>query len=193
MSETITHEVIIQGVRVGKPAPLFKMDAVLPEGEGPERFGTVDMAELVKEGKWIVLYFYPYDFSFVCPTEIRRFNELYSEFQAQGAEVIACSTDSIHDHLAWQMYDLGRLGHPHAADRNARVAEAYGIYDEEKGVAWRGTFIIDPKGILKHISVNHGEAGRSVEEILRLLEVFKNESEGKFVPCGWTPGQKFVK
>lgn len=186
------ENLFVSEVKVGKPAPLFEMEAVLPNGEGLARFGTVDMAKLLDEGKWIVLYFYPLDFTFVCPTEIRRFNELYPKFKELGAEVIAVSTDSVFSHLAWQDADLGRLDHPHASDNAHYVSEAYGVLDEEKGVAWRGTFIIAPNGILKHMSVNHGEGGRNVDEILRTLEVFKNEIEGKLVPCGWKPGTDFL-
>lgn len=179
--------------KVGAKAPLYEMDAVLPDGDRLDRFGKVDMKELLEEGKWIVLYFYPLDFTYVCPTEIRRFNELYPKFKELGAEVIAVSTDSIFSHLAWQTHELGRLHHPHASDNTHVVSEAYNVLDEEKGIAWRGTFIISPEGILKHISINHGEGGRNVDEVLRSLEVFKNEVEGKLVPCGWTPGQSFLE
>lgn len=179
--------------KIGRPAPLFDMEAVLSKGDSIDRFGTVSMRKLLDEGKWIVLYFYPLDFTFVCPTEIRRFNELYPKFKEMGAEVISASTDSVFSHLAWQTHELGRLDHPHASDNNHQVSEAYGILDEEKGIAWRGTFIIAPNGILKHASVNHGEGGRNVDEILRLLEVFKNEIEGKMVPCGWNAGEDFLE
>ncbi|QVK19613.1 peroxiredoxin [Mycoplasmatota bacterium] len=179
--------------KVGEPAPLFEMDALMPNGEGLDRFGTVDMENIIAEGKWIVLYFYPLDFTFVCPTEIRRFNEIYPKFKELGAEVIAVSTDSLFSHLAWQDQELGVLQHPHASDKAHYVSEAYGVLDDEKGISWRGTFIIAPNGILKHMSINHGEGGRNVEEVLRTLEVFKNEIEGKLVPCGWQPGTDFLK
>lgn len=182
----------VSEVKVGKQAPLFEMDAVLPNGEGLSRFGTVDMKKILDEGKWIVLYFYPLDFTFVCPTEIKRFNELYPKFKELGAEVIAVSTDSIFSHLAWQDRELGRLQHPHASDNAHYISEAYGVLDEEKGISWRGTFIIAPNGVLKHMSVNHGEGGRNVDEVLRTLEVFKNEIEGRLVPCGWQPGADFL-
>ncbi len=181
-------------LRLGKPAPKFEMEAVMPKGEGLDRFGKVSLEENIKNKKWTVLYFYPLDFTFVCPTEIKEFDALYPEFTKLGAEVIACSTDSVFSHLAWQdRPDLGRLNHPHASDNNHAVSDAYQVLDYEKGLAWRGTFIIDPDGILKHMSVNHGEGGRNIQEVLRTLEVFKNESEGKLVPCGWQPGQDFLK
>ncbi|MDF2699878.1 MAG: ahpC [Haloplasmataceae bacterium] len=186
------NKLYVTETKIGKKAPLFEMEAVLAKGEGLERFGSVDMEKLLDEGKWIVLYFYPLDFTFVCPTEIREFNTLYPKFIELGAEVIAVSTDSLHSHLAWQNHELGRLDHPHAADKSHVVSEAYGVLDDEKGIAWRGTFLIAPNGVLKHLSINHGEGGRNVEEILRLLEVFKNEIEGKMVPCGWKHGKEFL-
>lgn len=184
----------VSEAKVGKSAPEFTMDAVLAEGEGLNRFGSVSLSELKEAGKWTVLYFYPLDFTFVCPTEIQRFNELYPKFKELNAEVIATSTDSVFSHLAWQdRKDLGRLDHPHASDNNHLVSEAYGVLDEEKGVAWRGTFIISPEGILKHASVNHGEGGRNVDEVLRTLEVFQAEARGELVPCGWNTGDDFIK
>lgn len=187
------NDFYVTGAKVGKPAPKFEMEAVLPEGEFVDRFGKVNLDELLEAGKWVVLYFYPLDFTFVCPTEIKRFNELNAKFEAKNAVLIATSTDSVFSHLAWQdRADLGRLHHIHASDNNHVVSEAYGVLDEEKGVAWRGTFIIAPDGTLKAAHVNHGEGGRNVDEVLRTLEVFQNEMEGKLVPCGWTPGADFL-
>lgn len=180
--------------RVGKPAPEFTMEAVLADGESLDRFGKISLSEIKEQGKWTVLYFYPLDFTFVCPTEIKKFNQLYPQFKEKNAEVVACSTDSVFSHLAWQdRKDLGRLDHPHAADKTGEVSQAYGVLDDEKGIAWRGTFIIDPQGTLKAAHVNHGEGGRNVDEVLRTLEVFQNEVEGKLVPCGWQPGQAFLE
>ena len=176
--------------RVGERAPDFKMEAVMPEGDFLERFGEVSLAKNMKAKKWTVLYFYPADFTFVCPTEIRRFNELYAKFKAEGAELIACSTDSTFCHLNWQEGSLGRLDHPHAADRNQEVSAAYGVLDAEKGLAWRGTFIISPDGILKSASINHGEIGRNVDEVLRTLQAAKAEAEGKLMGCNWQPGEE---
>ena len=188
------NDFYVTGAKVGKPAPKFEMEAVMPEGDFTDRFGTVNLDDLLEQGKWVVLYFYPLDFTFVCPTEIKRFNELNKKFEEKGATLIACSTDSVFSHLAWQARsDLGRLEHIHASDNNHEVSEAYGVLDEEKGVAWRGTFIISPEGILKSANVNHGEGGRNVDEVLRTLEVFQNEVEGKMVPCGWQPGDGFIE
>lgn len=190
---TYENDFYVTGAKVGMPAPKFEMDAVMPDGEYLDRFGKVNLDELLKQGKWVVLYFYPLDFTFVCPTEIKRFNALTEKFEAKNAVLIACSTDSVFSHLAWQeRKDLERLKHIHASDNNHIVSEAYGILDEEKGVAWRGTFIIAPDGMLKAAHVNHGEGGRNVDEVLRTLEVFQNEVAGKMVPCGWNPGEDFL-
>jgi alkyl hydroperoxide reductase subunit AhpC len=188
------NDFYVTGARVGKPAPKFEMEAVLPEGTGLDRCGTVKLDDYLTKDKWVVLYFYPLDFTFVCPTEIQRFNALNDAFEEKNAVLIAVSTDSVHSHLAWQSRsDLGRLNHIHASDASHKVSEAYGVLDEDKGLAWRGTFIIAPDGTLKHLSVNHGEGGRNVDEVLRTLEVFQNEADGKMVPCGWNPGDKFVE
>lgn len=187
------NDYVYEEARIGHQAPEFEMDAVLGEGTGLDRFGKVSLKEIKEAGKWTVLYFYPLDFTFVCPTEIKTFNSLYPRFKELNAELIAVSTDSVFSHLAWQgRPDLGKLDHPHASDLNHEVSEAYGVLDYEKGLAWRGTFIIAPDGTLKHMSINHGEGGRNVEEILRTLEVFQAEVEGKLVPCGWNPGQDFL-
>lgn len=175
---------------IGQPAPDFDMEAVLPQGEGMDRFGRISLQDNIKAGKWTVLYFYPRDFTFICPTEIRRFNELYPEFQKQNAEVIACSTDSTYVHLKWQETDLGRLQHAHAADTNHHVSRAYHVYDREAGLSLRGTFIIDPKGNLYQYSINGANVGRSIEEVLRLLEACQAAADGKLLPCEWKPGQK---
>ncbi len=179
--------------KVGEKAPLFEIDAVMPEGNGLERFGKVSLEENMKNGKWTVLYFYPLDFTFVWPTEIKKFGELYKGFEKLNAELIACSTDSVFSHLAWQDAGLGHLNHPHASDKNLAVSEMYGVLDEEKGLSWRGTFIINPEGILKWSSVYHGEVGRNVKEVLRTLQAYQNEEKGELVPCEWAPGNDFIK
>ncbi|MFH5881125.1 peroxiredoxin [Liberiplasma polymorphum] len=188
------NDFYVTAAKVGKQAPRFEMEAVLPHGNGLDRFGKVNLDQILSDGKWVVLYFYPLDFTFVCPTEIQRFDELNKEFEEKGAVLIGTSTDSVFSHLAWQdSPQLGRLHHIHASDANHTVSEAYGVLDEDKGIAWRGTFIIAPNGILKAAHVNHGEGGRNVDEILRTLEVFQNEVAGKLVPCGWKPGSNFIE
>src|SRR5690554_5177284 len=140
------RKLFVSEAKIGEEAPLFEMDAVLPKKEGLDRLGIINMDKLLNEGKWIVLYFYPLDFTFVCPTEIKRFNELYPKFKELGAEVIAVSTDSTYSHLAWQEQELGKLQHPHASDKAQYVSESYGVLDIEKGISSRATFIIAPNG-----------------------------------------------
>jgi len=135
------NEFYVTGAKVGKPAPRFDMEAVLPKGDMLERFGRVNLDDLLEQGKWVVLYFYPLDFTFVCPTEIQRFNELTKEFEDKNAVLIAASTDSVHSHLAWQESSLGRLHHIHASDNNHEVSEAYG---EKSIVFGREQFIPKP-------------------------------------------------
>lgn len=184
------HSPLCGPCAVGKPAPEFDMEAVLPGGEGMSRFGRISLEDIKKSGRWTVLYFYPRDFTFICPTEIRKFNELYPKFKENNAEVVAVSTDSTFTHLKWQETDLGKLDHPHAADPSGKVSMAYGVYVPEDGLALRGTFIISPQGDLYSYSINHDGVGRSVEEVLRLLESSQAAASGKLMPCEWKPGDK---
>ncbi len=186
------YDYFVSAARVGKQAPRFEMPVVLPHAESSQRISTIRLDQLLNEGFWVVLYFYPMDFTFVCPTEIKRFNELNDAFETKKAKLIAISTDSVYSHLNWQASSLGNLNHYHASDQTHKVSEAYGVLEESLGVAWRGTFIIAPSGILKSISIQHGEAGRNVDDVLRTLEVFQNEVIGKMVPCNWQPGQPFI-
>ena len=175
---------------VGKAAPDFDMEAVMPGGDGEDRFGRIALKEIMDSGRWTVLYFYPRDFTFVCPTEIRRFNQSYPKFKEMNAEVVAVSTDSPYVHLKWQETDLGLLDHPHASDPSGRVSLAYGVLVPEEGLSLRGTFIIAPDGTLYSYSINHSGVGRSVDEVLRLLEASQAAAAGKLMPCEWHPGEK---
>ncbi len=181
---------ILRPLRVGQVAPDFEMEAVLPDGEGKERFGKVSLKQNKEAGKWTVLYFYPRDYTFVCPTEIKRFDELYPKFQALNAELIACSTDSIYAHLNWQDTSLGRLHHPHAADPTQMVSRVFNVLDLESGAALRGSFIISPEGQLAHYSIYGLDVGRNVGEVLRTLEACQFAASGKLMPCEWKPGDE---
>ncbi|MBT0653723.1 peroxiredoxin [Geobacter luticola] len=167
--------------KVGQPAPGFTLDAVI-NGE----FKKVGLADY--RGKWVVLFFYPNDFTFVCPTEIRGFNAALDTFRKLNAEVLGASVDSKYSHLAWiQRGDLGDLKYPLLADFKKEVATRYGILDEKEGEALRGLFIIDPNGILQYTLVHNLSVGRSVDETLRVLEALQT---GELCPIGWKPGQK---
>jgi len=129
-------------VQVGQPAPGFSLDGVL-DGE----FVEVKLDD--HTGKWVVLFFYPLDFTFVCPTEIRGFSARLKEFEELGAQVIGCSVDSKYSHLAWAERDFGKLGFPLLSDIKHEATEAYGVLLPDEGIALRGTFIIDPEGVLR--------------------------------------------
>jgi alkyl hydroperoxide reductase subunit AhpC len=167
--------------QVGRPAPGFKL-----EGVAGNEFKTLELKDFRE--KWLVLFFYPADFTFVCPTEIKGFSDSIESFRKLNTEVIAVSTDSKWSHLAWiKRGDLGNLKYPILSDFNKETARAYGVLDAEKGVALRGLFIIDPKGVLQYQVVHNLDVGRSVEETIRVLEALQS---GGLCPLGWKPGQK---
>lgn len=176
---------------VAKQAPRFEMQAVLSNKE----FGKVSLEENIKNKKWTVLFFYPMDFTFVCPTEITALSDRYEEFADLGAEVIGVSTDTIHTHLAWIKTDrtengLGELKYPLAADHNQQVSRDYGVLIEEDGIALRGLFIINPEGEIQYQVVNHNNIGRDVNETLRVLQALQT---GGLCPVNWKPGQKTLE
>lgn len=173
---------------VAKQAPRFEMDAVMANKE----FGKVSLEENMKNDKWTVLFFYPMDFTFVCPTEIIALSDRYDEFQDLDAEVIGVSTDTIHTHLAWINTDrasngLGELKYPLAADTNHVVSREYGVLIEDQGIALRGLFVISPEGELMYSVVNHNNIGRDVDETLRVLQALQT---GGLCPANWKPGQE---
>ncbi len=175
---------------VSKQAPRFEMEAVMANKE----FGKVSLEENMKNDKWTVLFFYPMDFTFVCPTEITALSDRYDEFEDLDAEVIGVSTDTIHTHLAWIKTDrkengLGDLKYPLAADTNHVVSRDYGVLIEEEGIALRGLFIIDPEGELKYAVVHDNNIGRSVDETLRVLQALQT---GGLCPANWKPGQATI-
>lgn len=172
-------------VRVGRPAPDFTLDAVVSTESGKE-FRTLSLGDF--RGKWLVFFFYPADFTFVCPTEIKGFNAAYDEFAKLNAAIVGASTDSKWSHLAWlKRGDLGMLKFPLLADFTKKVARSYGLLEEDSGVAQRGLFIIDPNGVVQYQVVHNLDVGRSVEETLRVLEALQT---GSLCPLGWKPGQK---
>ncbi len=138
-------------------------------------------------GKWVVLIFYPLDFTFVCPTELRAFAQNYEAFQKEGAEVVAISVDSVHSHKAWIAKDLPEVKYPVVSDIQKTIARDYGVLLEDKGIALRGTFIIDPHGVLQYQVVAALGLGRSTDETLRVLQALKT---GELCPANWKPGAK---
>ncbi len=172
---------------VGKPAPQFSMETAL--GNGTD-FGKVSLSDY--RGKWLIFFFYPLDFTFVCPTEIIALSDAVEIFQDLDTEVLGVSTDSKHSHRAWlntprDANGLGKLNYPLAADLTKSVARDYGVLIEEEGIALRGLFIIDPEGELKYQVVNHNDVGRSVDETVRVLQALQS---GGLCAANWKPGQK---
>ena len=149
-------------------------------------------------GKWIVLVFYPADFTYVCPTELEETAELYPEFKKLGAEVLSISTDKAFSHKIWHETSkaIGKIKYPMLADPTGAISRMFGVYIEESGEALRGTFIIDPNGILKTIEIHNNDIGRSAEETLRKLQAAKFVEEhlgGNVCPANWKPGDKTLK
>ncbi|MGH7847832.1 MAG: peroxiredoxin [Candidatus Binatia bacterium] len=149
------------------------------------------------KGKWLVLLFYPADFTFVCPTELEEAADYYEEFQKSGAEILSVSADTVFVHKAWhdQSPSIKKIQYPMIADPTAKLCRYFGTYLEETGVSLRATFIIDPDGILKAIEIHDNSIGRSTEEILRKLQaaIFVREHKGEVCPANWKPGKKTLK
>ncbi len=172
---------------VGRTAPAFSMETATGNGQD---FGTASLSDY--KGKWLVLFFYPLDFTFVCPTEITALSVAAEEFGKLNTEILGVSVDSKHSHRAWintpvNDNGLGQLNFPLAADITKSVARDYGVLIEEEGIALRGLFIIDPEGEIKYQVVNHNNVGRSVEETLRVLQALQS---GGLCPINWKPGQE---
>jgi len=167
---------------VGQPLPEFKGPALLPNGD----FGTINLSSY--QGKWVVLFFYPLDFTFVCPTEIQGFNKLHEDFTKAGAVVLGASVDSVHCHKAWTEHGLGRLAFPLIGDLNRELAQACGILSAD-GFSHRATFIANPQGVIESVTINSSNVGRSTDETLRTLQALQ---AGGLTPCGWQPGQSLL-
>lgn len=170
-------------LKVGHVAPEFKAEAYVA-GE----FKDVNLKDY--KGKWVCLFFYPMDFTFVCPTEIRSFGEHEAKFREANCVVIGCSTDSKFTHKAWYERDLSNVKFPVLADSSHRISSDYNVLIEESGIALRGTFLIDPNGVLQWMSVNSLGTGRNVDEVLRTLQALQT---GELCPADWKPGQKTLK
>jgi peroxiredoxin 2/4 len=174
--------------KVGERAPDFVLDALVSTAKGKE-FRKISLEEY--RGKWVVLFFYPMDFTFVCPTEIKGFGQALGAFKKLDAVVLGASTNSKYSHLAWvQRGDLGALQFPLLSDLKKEVARDYGCLDEREGVALRALYLIDPEGIVQYQVVHNLDIGRSVDETLRVLEALQS---GGLCPLGWKPGEKTIK
>lgn len=176
-------------LRVGQPAPDFEAVAVYDQ-----EFKTVKLSDY--RGKYVVLFFYPLDFTFVCPTEIVAFSDRYDEFAKLNTEILGVSVDSQFSHLAWIQTDrkaggVGDLKYPLVSDLKKEISTAYNVLTEE-GVALRGLFIIDKEGIIQHATINNLAFGRNVDETLRVLQAIQyvQAHPDEVCPAGWKPGDK---
>lgn len=182
------------------------MAMLQPATKAPEFAGKAVVDGRIKDislsdykGKYVVLLFYPADFTFVCPTEIIAFSERAEEFKKEGCEVIAVSTDSEFTHLAWtntprESGGLGKMNIPLLADRTQVISTAYGVLKADEGVAFRGLFIVDGNGVLRQITINDLPVGRDVDETLRLVQAFKfTDEHGEVCPAGWRKGKRSMK
>jgi len=144
------------------------------------------------KGKWLILFFYPADFTFICPTELEEMAEYYEKFQAEGAEVLSVSTDTEFSHLAWHQSSpaIGKIKFPMVADPTGEISMTMGTYIDEEGLSLRGTFIINPEGEIKSVEINDNSIGRSAAELLRKLQAAKYVAEhnGQVCPASWKPG-----
>jgi alkyl hydroperoxide reductase subunit AhpC len=178
--------------KVGAKAPDFTMPIARPNDTAKTVGTKVSLADY--SGKWLVLFFYPLDFTFVCPTEITALSDRFEEFEELGTQVLGVSIDSVYSHLAWMntprdKHGLGELKYPLASDITKEVASRYGVLIEEAGIALRGLFIIDPNGVLQYAVINSLNIGRSTEETLRVLQALQT---GGLCPSDWKPGKQLL-
>jgi peroxiredoxin (alkyl hydroperoxide reductase subunit C) len=174
---------------VGDRIPQFDLQAVVALEQDKAFARITDRSDA---GKWKVIFFWPKDFTFVCPTEIAAFGKLNREFNDRDAVIYGASTDSEFVHLAWrrQHPDLKNLPFPMLADIKRELSAAFGILDRQEGVALRATFIVDPDGIIRFASVHDLSVGRNVEEVLRTLDALQSD---ELCPCNWQKGDEFLK
>jgi alkyl hydroperoxide reductase subunit AhpC len=170
---------------VGDPLPSFNLQSVVSLEKGNE---FREISDRSFEGKWLVLFYWPMDFTFICPTEIAEFGRRNRDFADRGAQVLGASTDTHFVHLAWRKdhEDLRELPFPMLADTKRELAEALGILHKQDGVALRATFIVDAEGVIRWASVNDLSVGRNVPEVLRVLDGLQTD---ELCPCNWEKGQ----
>lgn len=170
---------------VGEKFPAFNLTACVSKDSGRE-FATI--TNTTAQDKWKVIFFWPMDFTFVCPTEIAEFGRRSPDFKERKCEVLGCSTDSHYVHLAWRNEnpELKNLAIPMLADIKRQLSAELGILDMDAGVCLRATYIVDPSGTIRWVQVNDLKVGRNVDEVLRVVDALQTE---QLTPCGWTPGE----
>ncbi len=193
MSDGHTPLTYARAVSVGSRVPDFETAAY-------HKDKIVTLKRAAYRGKWLILFFYPADFTFICPTELEEFADHYAAFKKEGAEIVSVSTDTVYVHKAWhdQSPAIGKIAFPMAADPRGTLARAFGTYIEEgedAGLSLRATFIIDPDGVLRAMEIHHNSIGRSAKELLRKLQAarFVREHGGRVCPASWEPGGKTLR
>jgi len=171
---------------VGEKFPSFKLNAVVSLEKEKE---FKEITESTHQGKWQVIFFWPMDFTFICPTEIAEFGKRNKDFVDRDAQVLGASTDTHFVHLAWRNNhsDLKSLPYPMLADTKRELSSALGILHKEEGVALRATYIVDPEGVIRWVAVNDLSVGRNVDETLRVLDALQTD---ELCPCNWKKGEK---
>lgn len=175
-------------VRVGQPAPTFEIQAYDRTKDGTDKqFSSVSLSDY--KGKWVCLFFYPLDFTFVCPTELVAFNGALDDFEDRDCVVLTASTDSVYSHKGWcdAHADLAKLKYLMLADTSHKLSDMFGVLDEDKGIAYRGVFLIDPDGVVRWLAVHDLGVGRNVDEVIRVLDALQTD---KLCPCNWKKGEK---
>lgn len=183
------HLCDLETAKIDHPAPGFHLPYYCPKKDDE---GTLHLEDI--KGKWVVLFFYPADFTFVCPTELKDMADEEERFKEMWVEVLAASTDTVFSHRAWVKHEMLMKKFPYKmlADHTLETADAYNLLDEKTGLAGRGTFIIDPEGIIRGIEVTSGPLGRNSEELLRKIEAlqFMGANPGVACPARWKSGSK---
>ena len=177
-------------VKIGEKVNDFELESFQNE-----KFRKVKLSDY--KGKWVVILFYPADFTFVCPTELSQAADYYEQFKKEGAEILSVSTDTVFVHKAWHDASpmIKKITYPMLSDPTGKVCREFGTYLENEGLSLRGTFIIDPDQTLKCMDIHDNSIGRSAEEILRKLQaaIFVSKHKGEACPASWKPGEKTLK
>ena len=181
----------LKALSIGSKVPDFELDVYFPEKKD---FGKIRFSEIFRRGNWLILFFYPADYTFVCPTELADIGVRYQDIKKEGVELVSISTDTHYVHYAWQNSErlLSDIRYPMGADPTHVISKTFGVYDETTGLALRGTFIIDPDGKLLASEVNYFPVGRNSDELMRKLKAFKyvRENPLQVCPAKWQPGKK---
>lgn len=184
----------MERVKVGQKVPNFELEVYDPKRRS---FGKLSLEDVLRERRWLVVFFYPADFTFVCPTELADLAEHYEELLRMGVEVVSVSTDTKYVHLAWHQSEklLEKVRFPMGADPTGKVSRLFDVYDEVTGLPLRGTFIINPQGILVGAEVNYYNVGRNGEELLRKMRanIYLMSHPEEACPAKWEPGKKTLR